>query len=396
MRLLFLSYYFEPDLCAGSFRNTPLFQEIRSRLGMNDYIHVITTQPNRYNTFKAFGQTKEYGENYVIDRIAVPEHKGGMLDQARSFFVFYREAMKRVKHEDFDLVYASSSRLFTAFLGKQIATSKKSLLYLDIRDIFVDTMKDVHKNRKILQVPVVVFARMVEKYTFSNATHINLVSEGFKEYFRKYRHPYYTYFTNGIDDVFLTMKCSDRKNVQYPWIITYAGNMGSGQGLEKVIPLAAQKLGNNYLFRLIGDGGTKQLLQQKLEELRITNVELLNPVSRKELIEYYDQSTFLFLHLNDLDAFKKVLPSKLFEYGAFDKPIIAGVGGYAAQFIRDNLSNYILFRPTNVDDFVNQMKGYSLSFEERVEFKKKYSRDSIIKEMADSILNICKFNHYFQ
>ena len=100
--------------------------------------------------------------------------------------------------------------------------------------------------------------------------------------------------------------------------------------------------------------------------------------------------------MNDLDAFKKVLPSKLFEYGAFDKPIIAGVGGYAAQFIRDNLSNYILFRPTNVDDFVNQMKGYSLSFEERVDFKKKYSRDSIIKEMADSILNICKFNHYFQ
>ena len=77
------------------------------------------------------------------------------------------------------------------------------------------------------------------------------------------------------------------------------------------------------------------------------------------------------------------------------------LGDYAydggdAQFIRDNLSNYILFRPTNVDDFVNQMKGYSLSFEERVEFKKKYSRDSIIKEMADSILNICKFNHYFQ
>ena len=84
-------------------------------------------------------------------------------------------------------------------------------------------------------------------------------------------------------------------------------------------------------------------------------MELLNPVSRKELLEYYNQSTFLFLHLNDLDAFKKVLPSKLFEYGAFDKPIIAGVGGYAAQFIRDNLLNYILFKPiignsnTNID-----------------------------------------------
>ncbi|MEL5894377.1 glycosyltransferase family 4 protein [Bacteroides sp. GD17] len=395
MRLLFLSFYFEPDLCAGSFRNTPLFQEIRSRLGVNDFVHVITTQPNRYKTFKISGQAEEYGENYVIDRIAIPEHKGGMLDQARSFFVYYREAMKRVKHEDFDLVYASSSRLFTAFLGKQIASSKNCPLYLDIRDIFVDTMKDILKNRKILQVPVITFAKMIEKYTFSNATHINLVSEGFKEYFGKYRRPVYTYFTNGIDDVFLTAETDGGEREQRPRIITYAGNMGSGQGLEKVIPQAAKQLGNNYLFRLIGDGGTKQLLKLKLEELQVTNVELLSPISRKELLEYYKQSTFLFLHLNDLDAFRKVLPSKLFEYGAFNKPIIAGVGGYAAQFVKDNLSNYILFKPTDVDDFVSQMKDYKLSFEERVSFKKKYSRENIIREMADSILNICKSNYLF-
>ncbi|MEQ3237812.1 glycosyltransferase family 4 protein [Bacteroides cellulosilyticus] len=395
MKLLFLSFYFEPDLCAGSFRNTPLFQEIKSRLGVNDFIHVITTQPNRYKTFKVSGKEEEFGENFVIDRITIPEHKGGMLDQARSFIVFYCEAMKRVEHEEFDLVYASSSRLFTAFLGKRIASSKKCPLYLDIRDIFVDTMKDVLKNKKVLQVPVIAFTKIVEKYTFSNAAHINLVSEGFKEYFSKYRHPSYTFFTNGIDDVFLAAESNTNEEVQRPWIITYAGNMGSGQGLEKIIPLAAKRLGHDYLFRLIGDGGTRRLLQQKLEELQITNVELLNPVSRKELLEYYNQSTFLFLHLNDLDAFKKVLPSKLFEYGAFNKPIIAGVGGYAAQFIKNNLSNYILFKPTDVNSFVNQMKKYSLSFEERTSFKKKYSRENIIREMADSILNICKFNHYF-
>lgn len=392
MRVLFLSYYFEPDLCAGSFRNTPLFQEIRSRLGMNDYIHVITTQPNRYDTFKVFGQTKEYGENYVIDRIAVPEHKGSMLAQARSFFVFYRKAINRVEHENFDLVYASSSRLFTAFLGKRIASLKQCPLYLDIRDIFVDTMKDVFKNKIIFQIPVVVFAKIIERYTFSNATHINLVSEGFKEYFRTYNRPSYSFFTNGIDNVFLMTKGYTRDIGQYPLIITYAGNIGSGQGLEKIIPFAAQKLGDNYFFRLIGDGGTKQLLQQKLDELQVKNVELLNPVSRKELLEYYNQSTFLFLHLNDLNAFKKVLPSKLFEYGALNKPIIAGVTGYAAQFIRENLSNYILFNPTDIDGFVNQMKKYNLSFEERINFKRKYSRENIIKEMADSILNICNSN----
>lgn len=173
-------------------------------------------------------------------------------------------------------------------------------------------------------------------------------------------------------------------------IVTYAGNIGSGQGLEKIIPQAAKKIGNKYYFRIIGDGGTKKLLQQKIEELGVDNVELLNPVSRKELLEYYNQSTFLFLHLNDLDAFKKVLPSKLFEYGAFDKPIIAGVGGYAAQFIRDNLLNYILFKPTDVNDLVYQLEHYIVSFKERNEFKEKYSRQNIIKDMANNILNVLK------
>ena len=370
MRLLFLSFYFEPDLCAGSFRNTPLFEEIRGRSDENDFIHVITTLPNRYRTFQVAAQREEKGDNYVINRIAIPEHKNGMLDQAKSFSVFYREAMKLVKGQEYDLVYASSSRLFTAFLGRRIAAGKHIPLYLDIRDIFVDTMKDVLGRKKLIQVPVVLFAKLIERYTFSRADHINLVSEGFKDYFSKFQHPTYSFFTNGIDDVFLSIDTKGTRSEQNPMIITYAGNMGSGQGLEKIIPQAAKQLGNKYLFRLIGDGGTKSLLQQKLDELQVHNVELIDPISRKELLEYYRQSTFLFLHLNDLEAFKKVLPSKLFEYGVFDKPVIAGVSGYAAKFVAENLPNHILFSPTNVGEFVDKLRNYTLSFVERSEFRK--------------------------
>lgn len=386
MRLLFLSFYFEPDLCAGSFRNTPLFEEIRGRSDENDFIHVITTLPNRYRTFQVAAQREEKGDNYVINRIAIPEHKNGMLDQAKSFSVFYREAMKLVKGQEYDLVYASSSRLFTAFLGRRIAAGKHIPLYLDIRDIFVDTMKDVLGRKKLIQVPVVLFAKLIERYTFSRADHINLVSEGFKDYFSKFQHPTYSFFTNGIDDVFLSIDTKGTRSEQNPMIITYAGNMGSGQGLEKIIPQAAKQLGNKYLFRLIGDGGTKSLLQQKLDELQVHNVELIDPISRKELLEYYRQSTFLFLHLNDLEAFKKVLPSKLFEYGVFDKPVIAGVSGYAAKFVAENLPNHILFSPTNVGEFVDELRNYTLSFVERSEFRKKFSRKKIMHEMAHDIL----------
>lgn len=387
MRILFLSFYFEPDLCAGSFRNTALFQELRKQLPEDGFIYVLTTLPNRYKTYKVSALAEEKGANYVIRRIGVPEHKGGMTDQTKSFWVFYRESMKLVKGMHFDLVYASSSRLFTAFLGRRIADKMKCPLYLDIRDIFVDTMKDVLKRKPLLQKPVIAVAKMVERYTFAHATHINLVSEGFKEYFKKYKAPSYSFFTNGIDDVFLNVqRHKEQQQESNPIIITYAGNMGSGQGLEKIVPQAAKLLGNRYLFRLIGDGGTKKVLQQKLEELEVTNVELLNPVSRNELLQYYANSTFLFLHLNDLEAFKKVLPSKLFEYGAFDNPIIAGVGGYAAQFIKEHLSNYILFKPTDVDDLVDQLRRSTVKYEVRTEFRERFARKAIMERMAADVL----------
>ena len=390
MKILYLTYYFRPDLCAGSFRNSSLFEAVLEQIGEDDFVHVITTVPNRYGSYSVEGLKEETGKNYRIDRLTVPMHASGMAEQAKAFTSYYKGVMTLVKNEHYDMVFASSSRLFTAFLGKRCAVKNHCPLYLDIRDIFVDTMKDIFKDKKIIRVTEGVVLGMIEKYTFKNANHINLISGGFRPYFDKYKKPTYTEYSNGIDDEFIEAGQEPSTNTDKPYIITYAGNMGSGQGLEKVIPEAAKKLGPDYKFRLIGDGGKRKLLEEKLKELNVENVELLNPVARKELILFYKESTFLFFHLNDLEAFKKVMPSKMFEYGAFDKPIIAGVGGYAAQFVEKNIPNHILFRPTDVDDFVSQMKNYQLKFERRDDFIKNFSRKSIDKKLAASIVGLLK------
>lgn len=386
MKILHLTFYFEPDLCAGSFRNTPLFKELKDQIGSDGFVHVVTTQPNRYSTYKTKAEVVESGKNYKIDRVKIPTHKSGLFDQAISFCVFFYNVIKLVRKEKYDIVLASSSRLFTAFLGRLIAKKNNAYLYLDIRDIFVDTLSDIFSKKRIIQIPAVAFLKLVESYTFANANHINLVSGGFKAYFSKYTKPSFSFYTNGIDDEFLNIKTNKSRDKSDGITITYAGNIGSGQGLEKVIPQAAKLLGNNYHFRIIGDGGTKNLLIQNIASMNLTNVEIINPVSRAELIDYYLNSDFLFLHLNDLDAFKKVLPSKIFEYGAFNKPIIAGVSGFASEFIRDNLQNYILFEPTDVNDMVNQIKAFKITDMDRTDFIEKFARKSIIKKMASSIL----------
>ena len=128
-------------------------------------------------------------------------------------------------------------------------------------------------------------------------------------------------------------------------LILYIGNIGDGQGLHKIIPKAANEL-KDIQFRLIGDGGARNLLiNNHLFKLQ-NNIEVLNPVLRNELINEYQNADILFLHLNDYKAFHKVLPSKIFEYAATGKPILAGVSGYAAEFLGNQVKGVEVFTST--------------------------------------------------
>jgi len=389
-RIVYLTFYFQPDLCAGSFRNSPLVIELARLAKERDIlVEVYTTMPNRYSTFESSAPELEQFDNLLIHRIVLPPHKSGMLDQVFSFRRFYSEVLRLNKNKKADLVFASSSRLFTAYLGFKLSKSSKASLYLDIRDIFVDTMNDVFKSR-MLKLAILPILKLIESKTFGDAHHINLISGGFKQYFKKFNHANFTYFTNGIDDEFLLSSKANSTDhgIKKRKTIVYAGNIGEGQGLHKIIPGVAGSLKNEIQFIVIGDGGVKNLLQDEILKLNLDNVEIKNPVNRVELREIYASSDYLFIHLNDYPAFRKVLPSKVFELATFNKPIIAGVSGFAAEFIRNEVSDSLVFDPCNVEQLIIFLRTYKPSITiDRKEFKMKYRRSNINNLMAESILS---------
>lgn len=384
MRILVLSFYYAPDLCAGSFRTTAFVEELKKNIDSNDKIEIITTKPNRYGSFSEdANEFEKLAENIEINRIDLGTHKSGFVDQSKLFLKFVWEVFKLVRQrKKYDIVYATSSRLMTAFLGSLIANKQKAKLYLDIRDIFTDTLESVFSKSKLRYI-IPIF-RKIEKYTINSATHINLVSRGFENYFKNINNNIlYSFFTNGIDDVFLEYNfIQDKKNEKM--IITYAGNIGEGQGLEKIIPDMAKTLGEDYEIHIVGDGGRKKALMDNLSD--ISNVKLFDPVNRTKLLEIYKNSDILFLHLNDYEAFKKVLPSKIFEYAMTNKFIIAGVGGYAKEFIEENISDAIVFEPCNVNDFYEKFKKVE-KFDDikRSSFVEKFKRENIMKRMAKEV-----------
>ena len=384
MKLLLISFYYPPDLGAGSFRANALSGSLKERIGESDSITILTSKPNRYADFIEKSEDKEIIENIKIIRFGLPAHNNGFIDQSISFSFFFLKVLHFVRKKRYDAVIATSSRLFTAFLAKIISSYKNIPIYLDIRDIFYEGFLDLTRNSLIRFISPVV--KQVERFTFLNATKINIVSKGFEEYFKiNYNNIKIATYPNGIDAKFMEYRWSMPNNHRIK--IAYAGNIGDGQGLDKIIPDLAEIFSETHDFHIIGSGGRVKKLQETLADRDIKNVYLFPATNRGQLIRYYNSSDILFLHLNDFPAFKRVLPSKIFEYAATGKPIISGVSGFAKKFIEEEIDNAIVFNPCNIDQARNGIKNIDIKLVDRSYFKKKYNRKYIMDSMAEDVIS---------
>ena len=82
------------------------------------------------------------------------------------------------------------------------------------------------------------------------------------------------------------------------------------------------------------------------------------------------------------------MPSKIFEYAALGKPILAGVGGFAARFIGEELTNAAVFEPGDVDGAIDALRLLHIGTKPRTEFVERYRRSRISSSMAGDILSL--------
>ena len=382
-RLLILTLYYPPDLSAGAFRAGALVQALQEH-SPGLAIDVITSMPSRYQTFSVPAAERESNGMVAVRRLPLPPHRGDMRSQALSYARFAWRAARVASEQRYDLVFATSSRLMTATLGAWVSRRSGAPLYLDIRDLFVDTMNEVLSSRVApLLRPVL---STIERWTIRRAANVNLVSPGFEQYFRsRYPHMTLSFFTNGIDDDFMTPVATTSARPDGPITVVYAGNMGEGQGLHLIVPAVAASLAGRARFRLIGDGGRRAELADALSAAGVTNVAMLPPMSRADLIAEYQAADVLFLHLNAYDAFTRVLPSKVFEYAALGKPIWAGVAGFAADFLRREVSNAAVFPPCDAAEAVRALDTLVIESTPREDFVRRYARRDIMRRMAEDI-----------
>ena len=227
----------------------------------------------------------------------------------------------------------------------------------------------------------------VERYTLRTAATINLVSAGFLPYFKTHNpHKRFRCYPNGIDEEFLKYDFKKNPAPGVPKTILYAGNIGEGQGLHRIVPELTRLAGGNWRMTIVGDGGRRRELECQIQRSGLTNIERLDPVPRRKLMALYRQADVLFLHLNDYKAFKRVLPSKVFEYAATGKPMLAGVAGHAAGFIKKNIANAAVFPPCDAAAGVSAIHRLNFAPTPRETFISRYTRSTIMERMVDDML----------
>ena len=396
-KILLLTFYFPPDLGAGSFRSHALVESLMAKLPEGYSLEVMTTAPNRYAQFATHAPSTDeaYEGRLKVHRIQLPSHRSGIWDQSRAFASYARAVLRLTRGQNYELVIATSSRLMTAVLGRCVVGKSSARFYLDIRDIFVENLPFL--------LPVgarslgIRFFSLLERWAVKRAATVNLVSPGFEGYFKpRYPAQTFTWHSNGVDTLFLNevegyeQQGAAKRDASAPLRVLYAGNIGLCQGLDEIIPDLAKALEGKASFTIIGDGGRREALEKKLEERKISNVEIKRPVERSKLLREYQKADILFLHLNDMACLSRVIPSKLFEYAATGKPILAGVRAYPAQFCEQYISNTSVFDPCDVTAAISAISDLTLTTTPREAFVKQFSRQHIMHKMADDIVSLIK------
>ena len=85
---------------------------------------------------------------------------------------------------------------------------------------------------------------------------------------------------------------------------------------------------------LVGDGPEKARIRQRVDDERLGNVLLLDPIPKSEIPDLLAAADIGVHCLADVDLFRTgVSPNKLYDYMAAGRPVITNTPGEVAEFV---------------------------------------------------------------
>ncbi len=240
-----------------------------------------------------------------------------------------------------DVVIATSGQFFCGLAGAFVGKLLRRPLLLEIRDLWPESVAAVGAIRSGRALRLV---ERMERFMYACAEHVVTVGEGYRQALieRGVAPERVSVVMNGVDAELFQHGVkdpglADRLGIGNRYVVSYCGAIGLAHGLEVVLRAAVSlrdRGRGDIVFLLVGDGARLDDLRREATRLALENVVFTGSLDRSEIPGVLALSHACLVHLRRSRTFTTVMPSKIFEAAAMSRPVILGVQGFAADFVR--------------------------------------------------------------
>ena len=350
MKILYVSQYFPPEMGAPAARADELSRHW-ARLG--HHATVLTGFPNHPTgviapEWRSRLRNLRYSE--AIDGVQVertwlwplPNRKAH--ERIRNYVSFcISAAISGLDLPKPDVVIGTSPQLLVALAAWWLSWWKRVPFVFEVRDLWPESLAAVGAGGEGSLLHRALGA--IAGFLYRRADRIVVVTPAFKDHLiRHWRVPAdkIAIVENGVEtDLFRPDPAAEEIRKQFDFgdrfLICYIGTMGMAHGLETLIAAAIelQTMLPNALFLLIGEGAEKQRIIELAAARGLANIRFLDQQPRQQIPAFISAADLCLVMLKKTELFKTVIPTKLLEYMACERPVIVAVDGQARQVVED-------------------------------------------------------------
>ena len=398
MKILFITDNFPPEVNAPATRT---YEHCQEWIKKGAEVTIITCAPNFphgkvYEGYKNKLYQKENIDGIEVIRVwSYVSSNSGFTKRVLDYVSFAFMAFWVGLFQKHDVIIATSPQFFTTWTAWGLSKIRRKPWIFELRDLWPESIKTVGamKQGRIIdrleKIELGLYRDADKAIAVTNAFKANLIGRGIDA--NKIE-----VVTNGSNMELFSPREKDlgllnNLGLENKFIIGYIGTHGMAHSLDFIVQSLVNIKDSAIHFLFVGDGAMKKKIVALAEELKLNNITFLAPVSKNEVPLYLSIIDVSLAPLKKEDNFKTVIPSKIFEASAMQKPTLLGVEGEAQEII-EKYDAGLCFEPENEMDFLKKIETIcsEVRYKELQKGCAKLAQDFDRKRLADEMLNIVK------
>jgi len=397
MKILFITDNFPPEVNAPATRT---YEHVKEWQKQGIEVTILTCAPNFPHGKVYDGYTNKLYQKEMVDGIEVIRvwsyitSNSGFVKRVLDYVSFAFMAFGVGLFKKYDIIIATSPQFFTTWAAFGLSKIRRKPWIFELRDLWPESIKTVGAMK---QGRAIDLLEKIELALYKDATKVIAVTDAFKANLisRGINEDTIEVVTNGSNVELFYPRAKDSQllnelNLDGKFIVGYIGTHGMAHSLDFIMNSLEKIKDENIHFLFIGDGAMKKTIVEIAEKLKLKNVTFLDPISKEEVPRYLSIADISLAPLKKEDNFKTVIPSKIFEASAMDKPTLLGVEGQAQEII-EKYNAGLCFEPENEVDFIEKLstlKNNKIIYEECQAGCKELAHDFDRKLLAEKMLKI--------